>query len=76
MAGGENEYTRYAFADLIQRRCVDVVQPDARRAGGVSEWMEIAALADAAKLPVASHGGGPVDLQMLLYAECHLHGGR
>ncbi len=66
IAGGENEYTRYAFADLIQRRCVDVVQPDARRAGGISEWMEIAALADAAKLPVASHGGGPVDLQVLL----------
>jgi L-alanine-DL-glutamate epimerase-like enolase superfamily enzyme len=66
IAGGENEYTKYAFADLIQRRCVDVVQPDARRAGGVSEWMEIAAIADAAKLPVASHGGGPVDLQMLL----------
>jgi L-alanine-DL-glutamate epimerase-like enolase superfamily enzyme len=66
IAGGENEYTKYAFADLIQRRCVDVVQPDARRAGGISEWMEIAALADAAKLPVASHGGGPVDLQLLL----------
>ncbi len=66
IAGGENEYTKYAFADLIQRRCVDVVQPDARRAGGISEWMEIAAIADAAKLPVASHGGGPVDLQMLL----------
>jgi L-alanine-DL-glutamate epimerase-like enolase superfamily enzyme len=66
VAGGENEYTKYAFADLIQRRCVDVVQPDARRAGGISEWMEIAAIADAAKLPVASHGGGPVDLQLLL----------
>jgi L-alanine-DL-glutamate epimerase-like enolase superfamily enzyme len=66
VAGGENEYTRYAFADLIQRRCVDVVQPDARRAGGICEWMEIAAIADAAKLPVASHGGGPVDLQVLL----------
>jgi L-alanine-DL-glutamate epimerase-like enolase superfamily enzyme len=66
IAGGENEYTKYAFADLIQRRCVDVVQPDTRRAGGISEWMEIAAIADAAKLPLASHGGGPVDLQMLL----------
>ena len=41
IAGGENEYTRYAFADLISRHCVDVVQPDGRRAGGVSEWMEI-----------------------------------
>jgi L-alanine-DL-glutamate epimerase-like enolase superfamily enzyme len=66
IATGENEYTKYGFADLIQRRGVDIVQPDARRAGGVSEWMEVAAIADAAKLPVASHGGGPVDLQMLL----------
>jgi L-alanine-DL-glutamate epimerase-like enolase superfamily enzyme len=66
VAGGENEYTKYEFADLIARRCVDVVQPDGRRAGGVSEWMEIGALADAARLPVASHGGGPADLQMLL----------
>lgn len=66
IAGGENEYTKYAFADLISRHCVDVVQPDGRRAGGVSEWMEIGALADAARLPIASHGGGPGELQMLL----------
>jgi L-alanine-DL-glutamate epimerase-like enolase superfamily enzyme len=66
VAGGENEYTKYAFADLIGRRCVDVVQPDGRRAGGPSEWMEIAALADTARLPIASHGGGPAELQMLL----------
>ncbi len=66
IACGENEYTKYAFADLISRHGVDVVQPDGRRAGGVSEWMEIGAIADAAKLPIASHGGGPPDLQMLL----------
>jgi L-alanine-DL-glutamate epimerase-like enolase superfamily enzyme len=66
VAGGENEYTKYDFADLIARRCVDLVQPDGRRAGGPSEWMEIGALADAARLPVASHGGGPAELQMLL----------
>lgn len=66
IACGENEYTKYSFADLISRRGVDVVQPDSRRTGGVTEWMEIGAIADAAKLPVASHGGGIVDLQMLL----------
>lgn len=66
IACGENEYTRYAFADLISRHGVDVVQPDSRRAGGVSEWMEIGAIADGFKLPIASHGGGAEDLQMLL----------
>ncbi|MEO8737103.1 MAG: mandelate racemase/muconate lactonizing enzyme family protein [Edaphobacter sp.] len=66
IACGENEYTKYAFADLIARHGVDVVQPDGRRAGGVTEWMEIGAIADTAKLPIASHGGGPSDLQTLL----------
>ncbi len=66
IATGENEYTRYAYADLISRRGVDVVQPDNRRSGGVSEWMEIAAIAGGFGLEVASHGGGPTNLHMLL----------
>jgi L-alanine-DL-glutamate epimerase-like enolase superfamily enzyme len=45
---------------------VDVVQPDNRRAGGVTEWMEIAAIADANNLELASHGGGNTNLNMLL----------
>jgi L-alanine-DL-glutamate epimerase-like enolase superfamily enzyme len=66
IATGENLYTKYAFADLIAKRGADVVQPDNRRAGGVSEWMEIAATADAYGVELASHGGGPTDLNMLL----------
>jgi hypothetical protein len=31
--------TKYGFADLIARRGADVVQPDGRPAGGVSEWI-------------------------------------
>lgn len=65
IATGENEYTRYAFLELLKKRAVDVVQPDNRRAGGVTEWMEIAALADAFGVSVASHGGGPTNLHML-----------
>ena len=66
IATGENLNTKYAFADLIARKGADVVQPDNRRAGGVTEWMEIAAIADAAGLEVASHGGGSTNLNMLL----------
>lgn len=66
IATGENLYTKYQFADLIARRGADVVQPDNRRAGGVSEWMEIAAVADAFGLELASHGGGGANLNMLL----------
>ncbi|HUB32399.1 MAG TPA: mandelate racemase/muconate lactonizing enzyme family protein [Bryobacteraceae bacterium] len=66
IATGENLNTKYAFADLIARRAADVVQPDDRRAGGVTEWMEIAAVADAYGLELASHGGGNTNLNMLL----------
>ena len=66
IATGENLNTKYAFADLIARRGADVVQPDNRRAGGVTEWMEIAAIADAYGLELASHGGGAADLNMIL----------
>ncbi len=66
VATGENLNTKYAFADLIARRGADVVQPDNRRAGGVTEWMEIAAVADAYGLELASHGGGSTNLNMLL----------
>jgi L-alanine-DL-glutamate epimerase-like enolase superfamily enzyme len=66
IATGENLATKYAFADLIARRGADVVQPDSRRAGGVTEWMEIAAVADAYGLELASHGGSATNLNMLL----------
>ncbi len=66
IATGENLYSKFAFADLIARHGADVVQPDNRRAGGVSEWMEIAAIADGYGLELASHGGGATNLNMLL----------
>lgn len=66
IATGENEYTKYGFLELLKRGAADVLQPDNRRAGGVTEWMEIAALADGFGVEVASHGGGPTNMHMLL----------
>ena len=66
IASGENLYTRFAFANWIGHRASDVVQPDNRRAGGLTEWMEIAAIADGFGIEVASHGGGATNLNMLL----------
>ncbi len=66
IATGENEYTKYGFLELLKRGAADVVQPDNRRAGGVTEWMEIGAIADAFGVELASHGGGPTNMHMLL----------
>ena len=65
IATGENEYNKHAFMDLLQRHGADVVQPDNRRAGGPIEWMEIGAIADGFGVELASHGGGPVNLNIL-----------
>lgn len=65
IATGENEYTKHSFLELMKRNAADVLQPDNRRAGGVTEWMEIAAIADAFGLEIASHGGGGMATQML-----------
>jgi L-alanine-DL-glutamate epimerase-like enolase superfamily enzyme len=66
IATGENLNTKYEFAELIAKRGADIVQPDNRRAGGVCEWMEIAAIAGGYAVEVASHGGGSTNLNMLL----------
>lgn len=65
IACGENEYNKHSFMDLMQRKGVDVVQPDLRRAGGPTEWMEIGAIAAGFGLELASHGGGPGDMNIL-----------
>ena len=65
IASGENEYGKWAFRELLEMRAVDVVQGDLRRSGGVTEIMEIAAIADAFHIPYASHGGGVVNLNLL-----------
>jgi L-alanine-DL-glutamate epimerase-like enolase superfamily enzyme len=59
VASGENDFGKRQFRDLFERRAVDVVQPDLRRAGGATECLEVAAMADAFDIAYASHGGGP-----------------
>jgi L-alanine-DL-glutamate epimerase-like enolase superfamily enzyme len=58
IAAGENSYGRRQFRALFERRAVDIVQPDLRRAGGLRECLEIGLLADSFNVPYASHGGG------------------
>jgi L-alanine-DL-glutamate epimerase-like enolase superfamily enzyme len=59
IASGENDFGKRQFRDLFERKSVDIVQPDLRRAGGATECLEIAAMADAFGVAYASHGGGP-----------------
>ena len=55
LAAGENHYTRYEFATLLDDGHVRFVQPDLSKTGGVTEAMRIAAMASAHKLTVNPH---------------------
>lgn len=58
IAGGECEYTRYGFRQLIDNRAVDILQPDLCAAGGYTEVMKVVAMASAASIPVIPHVWG------------------
>jgi D-galactarolactone cycloisomerase len=58
IAGGEDEFTRYGFRELIARRAVDILQPDLCAAGGFTEMMNIVAMASAWNVPLTPHVWG------------------
>ena len=55
LAAGENHFTRYEFATLIEDGHVHFMQPDLSKTGGVTEALRIAAMASAQKLTVNPH---------------------
>lgn len=55
LAAGENHYTRYEFARLIEAGAVTVLQPDLSKTGGITEALRIAALASAWRLNICPH---------------------
>ena len=65
IATGENLYTRADFARFLRRDAVDIIQPDLRRAGGPTAMLQIGTMAAAFRRPYASHGGGPVQLNVM-----------
>jgi L-alanine-DL-glutamate epimerase-like enolase superfamily enzyme len=55
VAGGEHLYDLHAFQGLLQHRAVDIAIIDLARAGGITPWRRIAALAQAHHVPVCGH---------------------
>jgi D-galactarolactone cycloisomerase len=47
VAGGECEFTRFGFRDVLVSRAMDIIQPDTCAAGGLSECKKIADMAEA-----------------------------
>jgi L-alanine-DL-glutamate epimerase-like enolase superfamily enzyme len=65
IATGENEYTRYGFRDLIEYGGVPILNADVFILGGITEWMKVAALAQAHNLDIAPHGSQTVHVHLV-----------
>ena len=63
LAGGECLYGITPFRHMIEAHSVDIIMIDLNRVGGISNWMKVAAMAEAFNLPVVSH----------LLPEIHVH---
>ena len=63
IAGGEYVYGSVPFRHMLEARSVDIVMIDVLRAGGITQWLKIAGMAQAFNLPVVSH----------LIPEIHVH---
>jgi L-alanine-DL-glutamate epimerase-like enolase superfamily enzyme len=55
IAAGETYCTKYEFLGLLEKRAAHMLIIDLQRVGGITEWMKVAAMAEAWKIPVSSH---------------------
>jgi L-alanine-DL-glutamate epimerase-like enolase superfamily enzyme len=65
---GENQYTRFEYRELLEKRAVDVIMPDLAKAGGIMEGKRIAEMADVHYVPIAPHN---VSSPLGMMAACH-----
>jgi len=67
LAAGERMYSRFEFKSVLERGGIAIVQPDLSHAGGITECVKIAAMAEAYDVGLAPHCPlGPVALAACL----------
>jgi D-galactarolactone cycloisomerase len=76
IAGGECEFTRFGFRDLLVSHAIDIIQPDTCAAGGLSECKKIADMAEAFGIRYNPHVWGTgiaiaASLQLLAVLPTH-----
>lgn len=68
IATGERLHTRFEVQELLDRRCVDVLQTDLTQSCGFLEVKRMAAMADTSYVMLAPHNvGGPVSTAACLH---------
>lgn len=70
IATGERMYTTEQFRDLFETRAVNIIQPDCSHAGGISQMLTLARMAEAYEVAFAPHCPlGPIALAACLQVD-------
>jgi L-talarate/galactarate dehydratase len=56
IGGGESLWGAAPFRDVLERQAMDVLVLDVFRAGGITSWLKVAAMAELFDVPVTNHG--------------------
>lgn len=70
LAAGENHFTRFEFSRLIEQGSVAILQPDISKTGGITETLQIAAMASAHKLPIHCHSSNGLNMAATQHLMC------
>ncbi|RSZ59981.1 galactonate dehydratase [Massilia atriviolacea] len=74
LAAGERMYSRFEFKRVLEQGGLAILQPDLSHAGGITECVRIAAMAEAYDVAVAPHCPlGPVALAACLHLDFVSH---
>jgi L-talarate/galactarate dehydratase len=68
IAGGEYVYGSVPFRHMLEARSVDIVMVDVLRAGGMTQWMKIAGMAEAFNLPIVNHLAPEISVHLVAAA--------
>tara|TARA_S200000501_G_scaffold246474_1_gene230801 strand:+ start:1608 stop:2765 length:1158 start_codon:yes stop_codon:yes gene_type:complete len=55
IATGERLYTKFPFAEIVEKNAADVLQPDIANAGGITELKKISIIAEPKHIAIAPH---------------------
>ena len=58
IAGGEAEFTKYGWNQLIKNNCIDIAQPEVCGLGGITEYLKVSALVQSNFIPIVNHVWG------------------
>jgi L-alanine-DL-glutamate epimerase-like enolase superfamily enzyme len=73
VAAGEYGYALVYFRDMLESGCVDVLQADVTRCGGITNLLRVDALCKARSLPLSGHCAPAVSAHALAGCECTVH---